>query len=80
MSSKREALRELRTSLGITGPQAHALFAAYQRDVADAVRVGNKTSRSDADFIAWLMEQVPGGRKPRVRRFGVGDPGWRTRS
>lgn len=73
-TSKREALRYLRDGLGITGAQANALFRAYQLDlleaerarehkVADVVRIGNDTGRSDFAFVDWLMRQVPGGRK-----------------
>lgn len=67
-TSKRKALSFLRTELGITGAQAHALFVAYERDVADALRVGNDTERSDADFIDWLRRQAPGGRRVAIRK------------
>lgn len=58
----------LRTELGITGAQAHALFVAYERDVADARRIGNDTERSDLEFIDWLMRQAPGGRRVAIRK------------
>lgn len=67
-SSKREALRWLRAELGITGAQAHALYAAYERDLADALRIGNDTGRSDFAFIDWLMRQAPGGRQRSVKK------------
>lgn len=75
---KREAIRYLRAELGITGAQAHALVIAYERDVADAVRVGNCTSRSDASFIDWLMRQSPSQRARKCRKYRVGETGWRT--
>lgn len=78
-TSKREAFRTLRDQLGITGAQAHALFKAYERDVADALRVGNDTGRSDAAFIDWLMRQAPSDRKPSVRKWRIGEGNWRTR-
>lgn len=80
VTSKREAFRVLRAELGVTGAQAHALFVAYERDVADARRVGNDTARSDASFLAWLMEQAPSQRRRPVRKWRVGEAGWRVRA
>lgn len=77
-TSKREAFRTLRAELGVTGAQAHALYAAYERDVADVHRVGNDTNRSDVGFIDWLMRQAPVKRKPSVRKWRVGEGQWRT--
>lgn len=76
---KREAIRVLRDRLGITGAQANNLYRAYLADVADAVRVGNDTHRSDADFLSWLMSQAPGGRPRSVRKWRLGESGWRTK-
>ncbi len=78
LTSKREAFRLLRAELGITGAQAHALFVAYERDVADARRIGNDTSRSDHAFIDWLMRQAPSLRKPTIRKWRIGEAGWRV--
>lgn len=78
-TSKREAFRLLRADLGITGAQAHALYAAYARDVADAIRIGNNTPRSDSDFLDWLMRQSPAERVRTRRKFQLGETGWRTR-
>lgn len=78
VTSKREAFRVLRAELGITGAQAHRLFVAYERDIADAHRIGNTTARSDASFLSWLMSQAPGNRIRPVRKWRVGEAGWRT--
>lgn len=76
LTTKREAIRQL-MGLGITGPQAQHLYRAYEADVADAVRIGNDTGRSDTAFLAWLMEQPPLDiRQPRRRpRPSIGQPG-----
>lgn len=79
-TTKREAIRILRADLGITGAQANALYNAYRADVADAVRIGNDTHRSDTDFLAWLMEQAPAARRPSTRKWRIGDSQWRTRA
>lgn len=34
----------------------------------------------DRVILERLMQQVPGGRKPVVRRHGIGGPGWRVTS
>lgn len=69
----------LMSGLGLTRPQAARMLKAYAADVADAVRVGNDTHRSDADFLQWLMSQAPGGRSRSVRRWRLGESGWRTK-
>lgn len=79
-TSKREAVRYLRAELGLTGAQAHRLYVAYARDLADARRIGNDTHSSDEGFIDWLMRQAPGTRKPSVRQWRIGEAGWRTAS
>lgn len=80
-TSKREALRHLRTELHVTGAQAHALFVAYERDVADARRIGNDSGRSDAAFVDWLMRQAPSQRARSVRHWRLGEGGgWAVRS
>lgn len=80
-TSKREAFRILRAELGVTGPQARALYIAYERDVADALRIGNDTNRSDASFIDWLMRQAPAQRPRSRRRWRIGEGGgWAVRS
>lgn len=78
VTSKREAFRTLRAELGITGAQAHRLYVAYEADIADAHRIGNTTARSDASFLSWLMSQAPGHRNRPVRKWRVGEAGWRT--
>jgi hypothetical protein len=67
-TSRRSQLRYLRLSLGITGAQAHALVVAYEKDVDDAIRIGNDTWRSDLGFIDWLMRQTPAG-NPSMKRI-----------
>ncbi|NYD39949.1 hypothetical protein [Nocardioides panaciterrulae] len=74
-TSKRDAFRILRAELGVTGAQAHALYVAYERDVADAMRIGNDTGRSDLTFIDWLMRQAPSQRPRSRRRWRVGEGG-----
>lgn len=59
ITPKREAIRLLRADLGITGAQANRLYSAYLADLADAVRIGNDTGRSDEAFIDWLLRQPP---------------------
>lgn len=65
--------------LGLTRNEARRLVAAYQRDLADARRIGNSTRRSDADFIDWLMRQSPAQRPRSIRKYQIGETGWRTR-
>lgn len=60
--------RFLCAELGVDQRQARLLIVAYERDIADAVRIGNDTARSDGDFIGWLMSQGPGPR--------AGVPNW----
>lgn len=65
ITSKREAIRLLRADLGITGAQANRLYSAYLADMADALRIGNDTARSDEAFIDWLLRQAPGPGRQR---------------
>ena len=53
---------------GLTYPEAHKVIRAFEKDCADARRIGNDTARSDDDFIGWLMSQGPGPR--------AGVPNW----
>lgn len=80
LSTKQGQKRYLMDGLGVSGPQAKALVKAYERDVADARRVGNDTDRSDASFIDWLMRQSPSQRTRQCRKYRLGESGWRTRS
>ena len=68
LSTKSGQERYLVRELGLTYPQAKHLIAAYERDLADAVRIGNDTGRSDFAFIDWLMRQAPGGRRRSIRK------------
>lgn len=79
LSTRNGQRRYLCEGLGISQQQARLLLKAYAADVADAVRVGNDTHRSDADFLSWLMSQAPGGRPRSVRRWRLGESGWRTK-
>lgn len=78
LSTKSGQERHLVDGLGMTYPQAKAMLRAYERDLADAHRIGNTTARSDASFIGWLMSQAPGHRNRPVRKWRVGEAGWRT--
>lgn len=80
LTSKREAIDYLRAQLNITGVQANRLYSAYQRDLADAIRIGNNTRPDDTDFIAWLMQQTPSARRPTTRQWRLGETAWRTTS
>jgi hypothetical protein len=68
LSTRTAQMRVLVQELGVTRQQAHALIKAYELDVANCHRIGNDTRRTDADFLAWVMCQQPGGRKPKVTR------------
>lgn len=57
ITSKREAIRYLRESLGITGAQAHQMYDAYRADLERPLVTAGRTYRPG--FIAWLMEQAP---------------------
>lgn len=57
--------RYLCAELGIGQREARLMIAAYEADVADALRIGNDTARSDADFLDWLMRQAPGPGRQR---------------
>ena len=76
LTSKREAFRHLRTSLGITGAQAHALYVAYARDAERPLVTAGRDYRPS--FIDWLMRQAPNPRKTTVRKWRIGETGWRT--
>lgn len=67
--------RYLCRELGISQPEARLLIRAYEQDVADAIRIGNDTRRSDADFLDWLMRQAPTGRRRAIKRHD-----WRVTS
>lgn len=79
LTTKRGQQTFLMDSLGLDRNQARLLIDAYQRDLEDAARIGNETSRSDEDFIDWLMRQAPSPRKPTVRKWQIGEGGWRIR-
>ena len=79
LTTKRGQEGYLVDRLGLTRNEARRLIAAYQRDVADARRIGNSTRRSDADFIDWLMRQSPAQRPRSIRKYQIGETGWRTR-
>jgi len=84
LSTRTQQMRFLVAELGITRSQAHRLLKAYEadlRDEAEVERIGNDTGRSDLDFLDWLMRQSPGGRRPPVRKWKVGEGGgWAVRS
>lgn len=84
LSTRTKQMRFLVAELGVTRPQAHRLIKAYEadlRDAADVERIGNDSGRSDTDFMSWLMAQTPGGKKPSVRKWRVGEGGgWAVRS
>jgi hypothetical protein len=55
----------------------------YASTGAEALRIARDwltQAKRRRDDWAWLMQQIPGGRKPRVTRWRVGEAGWRTRS
>lgn len=81
LSTRNGQRRYLCAELGVSQREARILIAAYERDVADAHRIGNDTARSDASFIDWLMRQAPSQRARSVRRWKIGEGGgWAVRS
>lgn len=76
LESQNGQRRYLCGELGITQREARVLIKAYAADLADALRIGNDTARSDAGFLGWLMRQAPGPGRQR----GVLKRGWRVAS
>lgn len=70
-------MRYLVAELGVSRPQAHALIRAYERDLERPAVTADESYQPS--FLTWLMQQVPGGRKPTVRKWRVGESQWRTR-
>ncbi|WP_235738953.1 hypothetical protein [Nocardioides alcanivorans] len=68
--------RFLCAELRIDQREARRLIAAYEADIADAVRIGNDTARSDFDFLDWLIRQAPGPKRNR----SVIKHGWKETS
>lgn len=71
-------MRFLVAELGVSRPQAHALLVAYERDQERPAATANRTYA--ASFLAWLMSQAPSDRKPSIRKWRIGETGWRTTS
>lgn len=82
LSTRNGQRRYLCDHLGIDQRQARLLIAAYEQDVADALRIGNDTERSDFEFMRWLMEERPLGLTPhrKTPAARVGDPAWPLKS
>lgn len=73
------AKSRLMKECGLTSTEARRWVVAFKRDIDNAVRIGNDTPRmSDDDFIAWVMRQLPGGRRPSVTKWQIGQGAWRT--
>lgn len=81
LSTRNGQRRYLCAELGVGQREARLLIAAYERDVADAQRIGNDAARSDASFLDWLMRQAPTERRRAKRNWQVGEGGgWAVRS
>lgn len=61
LSTMKAKMLFLVDELGCTHIQAHHYIRGYERDCEDAIRVGNDTGRSDVDFLAYLMRELPLG-------------------
>jgi len=78
LSTKTKQMRYLVAELGVSRPQAHALIRAFERDQERPLVTSGETYR--ASFIDWLMRQAPSPRKPTIRKWRIGETGWRTAS
>lgn len=78
LSTRSGQERYLVHSLGLTYPQAKELLRAYERDMERPLATVHQDYKPS--FLDWLMRQAPGGRRRTVRKFQVGEAGWRTRS
>lgn len=77
--SKAEIRRELADRFNAAARRSGVQLLGWQVRSLIATSLANHDEPSDEDLTRMLMA-APWFPKPRVRRHGVGDPGWRTRS
>lgn len=76
---KAEIRRELADRFNAAARRAGITLLGWQVRSLIATTLVNHDEPTDEQLICALMA-APWFPKPRVRRHGVGDPGWRTRS
>ncbi|MCG8150349.1 hypothetical protein GUY44_07650 [Pimelobacter simplex] len=65
-----------RAGVILTGRDVRELAKSF----IEAADLPDDEQERDRVILERLMQQAPGGRKPVVRRHGLGGPGWRTAS
>lgn len=65
-----------RAGVVLTGRDVRELAQSF----IEAADLPDDERERDRVILERLMRQAPGGRKPVVRRHGLGGPGWRTAS